>query len=214
MVKIAPSVLAADFSCLGDEIRKVEQGGADIIHVDIMDGHFVPNLTMGPAVVGAVRKVTGLFLDVHLMLEFPEKFIPSFADAGADNITVHREACGDRLDDVLAMIEERGLRRGVSIKPATPVSSIAFLKNRINLILIMSVEPGFGGQTFMESSLDKIRTARNIFGSTAEIEVDGGVNEENALRITQAGADILVAGTAVFRSGDPSESIRKLKGSS
>lgn len=211
MVKIAPSLLAADFSCLKEEVQRVERGGADIIHVDIMDGHFVPNLTMGPVIVKAVRGVTSLFVDVHLMIEFPEKFIQPFTDAGAENITVHLEACGDRLDDVLRQIESIGIRKGVSIKPGTPVSVIEPLKGLIDLLLIMSVEPGFGGQEFMESSIEKIRQARDILGDTAEIEVDGGITEENAPRIIAAGADILVAGTAIFKSEDPAETIKKMK---
>ena len=212
MVKIAPSILAADFSCLGEEIQRVEKGGADIIHVDIMDGHFVPNITIGPVIVKAVRKVTNLFIDVHLMIEFPEKFIQAFADAGAGNITVHMEACEDRLDDILAQIDSIGIQKGVSIKPGTPVSSVESLKGSINQLLIMSVEPGFGGQKFIEASLDRIRHAREILEDTADIEVDGGITEENASRIIEAGADILVAGTAVFKSENPAEIIRKLKG--
>ena len=214
MVKIAPSILAADFSCLREEIQRVEKGGADIIHVDIMDGHFVPNLTMGPVVVKALRNITDLFLDVHLMIEFPEKFIQPFADAGAENITVHMEACRERLDDILGRIDSIGIRKGVSIKPATPVSSIEPLKGRINQFLIMSVEPGFGGQEFMESSIEKISRARGILADTAEIEVDGGITEANASRIVNAGADILVAGTAIFKSKDAAETIRKMKESS
>jgi ribulose-phosphate 3-epimerase len=180
--------------------------------MDIMDGHFVPNLTMGPVIAKAVRSITRLFLDVHLMIESPEPFIQPFADAGADGITVHKEACGERLTDVLAQVEEAGVRKGVSIKPATPASSAEHLKGSIDLLLIMSVEPGFGGQQFIESSIEKIKHTSDIFEDTAEIEVDGGITLENAGRIAEAGADILVAGTAVFGAEDPAAAVRMMKG--
>jgi ribulose-phosphate 3-epimerase len=212
MVKVAPSLLAADFSCLQDEIRKVEAGGADIIHVDIMDGHFVPNLTMGPFIVETVRKVTSLFIDVHLMIQSPEKFIDKFASAGAENITVHLEACQDRLESILAQIENAGVHKGVSIKPGTPGGSVTVLKGMIDLLLIMSVEPGFGGQAFIEESLEKITETKSILGDAVEIEVDGGITVDNAHKVVAAGADILVAGTAVFKAPDPAEAIKKIRG--
>jgi ribulose-phosphate 3-epimerase len=211
MVKIAPSLLASDFSCLEREIRKIEEGGADIIHVDVMDGHFVPNLTMGPFIVEAVRRVTSLFIDVHLMIDAPEQYIAPFASAGADNITVHWEVCRDNLDEVLALHAEHGVRRGLSIKPGTPVSEITDLRGRLDLLLIMSVEPGFGGQKFMPEALERIAATRAAFGDSLEIEVDGGINTENAASIAAAGADILVAGTAVFRAEDPAAAIAAMK---
>lgn len=212
MVKIAPSLLAADFACLEREIRRVEAGGADIIHMDIMDGHFVPNLTMGPFIVEAVRRITTLFVDVHLMIADPERFILSFARAGADNITVHVEACGDRTSAVLKQIAAAGCRRGVSIKPATPVASVRPLQGAVDLLLIMSVEPGFGGQAFIDDTYGRIRAARGVVGAAVEIEVDGGVNAANAAAVAAAGADILVAGTAVFRAADPGDTIRAMRG--
>ncbi len=211
--KIAPSILSADFSRLGEEIRRVEEAGADWIHVDVMDGAFVPNITVGPFILEAVRKVTALPLDVHLMIERPEQYISEFADAGADVITVHFEAC-THLHRTIQAIKEKGKKAGVSVNPATPLVSIKYVLGDIDLLLIMSVNPGFGGQKFIPSALEKIKKARQMvdkIGVNVSIEVDGGVKLENIGEVASAGADIFVSGSGVFGTKDYKKTIEEMK---
>lgn len=213
MVKIAPSILSADFSRLGEEIRAIEAGGADYVHVDVMDGHFVPNITIGPLVVEAARKVTNLSLDVHLMIENPDRYIPDFAKAGADILTVHQETV-PHLHRTVQLIRSLGKKAGVSINPATPVSTLDLILDDLDLVLVMSVNPGFGGQSFIPSCLGKITALRRMIaerGLKVELEVDGGVKTDNIGRIVAAGADVLVAGSAVFGTDDYRETIAALK---
>jgi ribulose-phosphate 3-epimerase len=201
-VRIAPSILSSDFARLADEIAAVEQAGADLLHVDVMDGHFVPNLTIGPPIVEAIRKVTSLPLDVHLMMTNPNDFIDDFARAGANYLTVHVEAC-PHLHRTVQAIKEKGVKAGVTLNPATSLVSVELILPDVDLLLIMSVNPGFGGQKFIVSVLDKIRAARALIDrscSTALLEVDGGVKVDNAHEIVAAGADILVAGSAIFEA--------------
>ena len=203
-IKIAPSILAADFACLGEVIRNAEAAGADYIHVDVMDGHFVPNITVGPPVVRSLRRVTQLPLDVHLMIDDPMQYAPAFADAGADILTVHVEAT-PHLHRVLQQIRSLGVRTGVAMNPATPASAISQVLNDVELVLVMTVNPGFGGQTFIEQTLGKIAQVRDMLNdakSEAEIQVDGGINLQTAERVADAGATVLVAGTAVFGAAD------------
>jgi ribulose-phosphate 3-epimerase len=198
--KVAPSILSADFSRLGAQIDEAASGGADWIHVDVMDGHFVPNITIGPLVVKAIRECTQLPLDVHLMIESPEKYIKQFADAGSDIITVHAEAC-KHLHRVVETIKELGVKAGVSLNPASPLELIYEILPSIDLVVIMSVNPGFGGQKYIKGSEKKVARLRkkiDDLGISCEIEVDGGITSDNALMIIQAGADVLVAGSAVF----------------
>ena len=203
-IKIAPSILAADFACLGEVIRNAEAAGADYIHVDVMDGHFVPNITVGPPVVRSLRRVTQLPLDVHLMIDDPMRYAPAFADAGADILTVHVEAT-PHLHRVLQQIRSLGVRTGVAMNPATPASAISQVLNDVELVLVITVNPGFGGQTFIEQTLGKIAQVRDMLNdakSEAEIQVDGGINLQTAERVADAGATVLVAGTAVFGAAD------------
>lgn len=204
MTLIAPSILSADFGRLAEEVKRAEQAGADMIHIDVMDGCFVPNITIGPLIVEAVKKATRLPLDVHLMIVQPEKYIENFVKAGADILTVHVEAC-PHLHRTVWQIKESGIRAGISLNPATSLSSIEEIIHDIDLILIMSVNPGFGGQQFIPSMLDKINRAKKMILSNklqTLIEVDGGVKLENAKKIVQAGADILVMGSAFFEQKD------------
>lgn len=213
MVKIAPSILAADFSKLGDEIKAVEQAGADWIHVDVMDGHFVPNITIGPQVVEAVRKVTELPLDVHLMIEDADKYIKDFAAAGADILTVHVEAC-PHLNRTINHIKEQDVRAGVVLNPSTPLSSLEEVLHEIDIVLLMSVNPGFGGQKFITSLLDKTMNLKQImeqYEHEFDLEVDGGVNAENAGELKEVGANVLVAGSAIFKSSDYKKAIQQLR---
>ncbi len=212
-VRIAPSILSADFARLADEVARVEAGGADWLHVDVMDGHFVPNLTVGPPIVEALRKVTKLPLDVHLMITNADAYIREFADAGADYLTVHVEAC-PHLHRTVQFIQERGVKAGVTLNPATPLSSVEAILPDADLLLIMSVNPGFGGQSFIPSSLQKIAQARAMIartGSRALLEVDGGVKIENAAQIVGAGADVLVSGSAIFSSSDYGATIKAMR---
>lgn len=213
MVKISPSILSADFARLGDEIRAIERGGADYVHVDVMDGHFVPNITIGPLVVDAVKKITELPLDVHLMIENPDLYIPDFAKAGADIITVHQEAV-PHLHRTVQLIKRLGRKAGVSINPATPASTLEMILAELDLVLVMTVNPGFGGQSFIESCLPKIRQLRQQIetrGLAVELEVDGGVKIDNIGRIAAAGADVFVAGSAVFGTADYQTTIAALR---
>ncbi len=199
-VKIAPSILSADFARLGKQIAEAAEAGADYIHVDVMDGHFVPNITIGPAVVQAIRPHTSLPLDVHLMIESPEQYVPQFAQAGADIITVHVEAC-THLHRMVEQIKELGVRAGVSLNPGTALAALDEALSMVDLVLVMTVNPGFGGQRFIAGMVDKIARLRRILderGLSAELEVDGGINAENAPLVVQAGAEVLVAGAAVF----------------
>lgn len=202
---LAPSILSADFTRLGDEIKLAETGGADWIHVDVMDGHFVPNLTMGPFVVDACRRATDLPLDVHLMMENPESYIHSFAEAGASRLSVHVETC-PHLHQTIQSIKKLGLRAGVVVNPSTPISTLNEIVTEVDLILIMTVNPGYGGQVFIESSIAKIRSACELRDQKADshvfIEVDGGINSSTINRAFEAGADVFVAGSAVFHHPD------------
>jgi ribulose-phosphate 3-epimerase len=203
-VKVAPSILSADFARLGEQVAEAESGGGDYIHVDVMDGHYVPNITIGPLVVKAVRQCTQLPLDVHLMIESPERYLGSFSTAGADNLTVQVETC-PHLHRTVHQIKELGCRAGVALNPSTPVVMLENILADVDLVLVMTVNPGFGGQSFIEGSLAKIRQVRAMLdglGSEAEIEVDGGINPETASRVVEAGADVLVAGSAVFGAAE------------
>ncbi len=199
-IKIAPSILAADFAHLAEAVASAESAGADYIHVDVMDGHFVPNITIGPAVVRALRHVTRLPLDVHLMINAPARYVPAFAEAGAAGLTVHVEAT-PHLHRVLQQIRDLGVRAGVSLNPATPAVAISEVLNDVELVLVMTVNPGFGGQPFIEHALHKVARVREMLdsaGSEAELEVDGGIGPEEAERVVAAGATVLVAGKAIF----------------
>lgn len=213
MIKIAPSILSADFARLGEEVRAIETGGADYVHVDVMDGRFVPNITIGPLVVEAVRKVSGLPLDVHLMIADPDRYIADFAAAGADIITVHAEA-SVHLHRTVQLIRSLGKKAGVSINPATPSSVLDVILDDLDLVLVMSVNPGFGGQSFIPSSLRKIEALRSEIDRrrlNVELEVDGGVKTGNIREIAAAGADVFVAGSAVFGTSDYGATIAELK---
>ena len=212
-VEIAPSILAADFACLGDGIRAVERGGAAMLHVDVMDGHFVPNISIGVPVVTSLRKATRLPLDVHLMIENPELYIQAFAEAGADMISVHEEAT-PHLDRALNLIREHGCQPGAVINPATPVAALSEVLGILDHVLVMSVNPGFGGQKFIPYALGKIRELKRIregYNRSFRIEVDGGVGPENVGDLVRAGAEILVAGTSIFHTPDAAEAVRTLK---
>lgn len=214
MIKIAPSILSADFARLGEEIKDVEKGGADYIHVDVMDGHFVPNITIGPLIVEAIRPITSLTLDVHLMIEQPDRYIPEFAKAGADIITVHVEAC-PHLHRTIQLIRSFGIKAGVVLNPHTPVSTIQHVLEDIDMVLLMTVNPGFGGQSFIHSVLPKIQEVSRMVrerGLQVDIEVDGGVNVETARLCVEAGANVLVAGSAIYNEKDRAQAIRVIRG--
>jgi ribulose-phosphate 3-epimerase len=211
-IKISPSILSADFSILGDEIKSLEQAGADLIHIDVMDGHFVPNITMGPPIIKMIRKCTKLPFDVHLMISPVEKYIKAFADAGSDIITIHPEAT-DNLKRAVSTIKSLGKKAGVSLNPKTPISALMDVINDIDLILIMSVNPGFAGQSFMSEVLPKVTELRKMINDKKlkiDIEIDGGINFETAPLAVKAGANILVSGTTIF-SGSLKDNIQKLR---
>jgi ribulose-phosphate 3-epimerase len=212
-VQIAPSILSADFAALGDAIARVERAGADLIHVDVMDGHFVPNITIGPPVVKSLKRVARLPLDVHLMIADPDRYIDAFAEAGADMLSVHVEVL-PHLHRTLQLIHSLHVKAGVALNPSTPVNAMAEVAELVDHVLVMSVNPGFGGQTFIPRSESKIRAVRKLLdaaGNRAPIEVDGGVDVTNAARIVAAGAEILVAGQSIFGTGDPARATRELR---
>ena len=212
-VQIAPSLLSADFAALGDAIRLAQDGGADLIHFDVMDGHFVPNITMGPPILASLARVSRLPIDAHLMIEDPDRFVEAFAHAGAAGIAVHAEAAV-HLHRTLQLIKSCGARAGVALNPATPVSALEEIAGDVDYVLVMTVNPGFGGQTFIPRSESKVRAVRELLrrnGSAAPIAVDGGIDIHTAPRVVAAGADVLIAGNAVFGSADPVQAIRALR---
>jgi ribulose-phosphate 3-epimerase len=212
LIELAPSLLSADFARLADQIQAVAEGGATVLHVDVMDGHFVPNITIGPPVVASVRKVTTLPLDVHLMIENPDQFIPAFVDAGADWISVHQETCV-HLHRTLELIRSHGANPGVVINPATPVQMLEEVLDMVHHVLVMSVNPGFGGQKFIPASLDKVRKLalmRTAQNAAFRIEIDGGMAKDTIAEAVRAGVEILVAGNAVFGKGNPRENTQRL----
>ena len=213
MKKIAPSILSANFARLQEEIKEVEQSGVDYLHIDVMDGHFVPNITIGPLVVEAIKPTTNLPLDVHLMIENPDTYINTFAEAGASIITVHQESC-THLHRTIQQIKKHGVMAGVSLNPATPISTIQHILSDVDLVLIMTVNPGFGGQTFIEQMVPKIETLADLRTNHHYdflIEVDGGINEKTAFTCAKAGADILVAGSAIFGQEDRKQAIHTIR---
>jgi ribulose-phosphate 3-epimerase len=215
-IKIAPSILSADFAKLGQEVQAIDKAGADYVHIDVMDGHFVPNITIGPLVVNAIRPLTELTFDVHLMIENPENYVEAFANSGADIITVHAEAA-THLDRVIQQIHSLGKKAGVSLVPSTPAESLEYVIDQLDLVLVMSVNPGFGGQKFLRSQLPKIQKLRSMIDKTGrqiDLEVDGGINPETAKEAIAAGADTLVAGTAVYNGPEENyaNNIEKLRG--
>ncbi len=210
MIKIAPSILAADITKLGEEVLNIEKCGADFLHIDVMDGHFVPNLSFGPSVVSALKKISGLVLDVHLMLSEPIKYIDAFAEAGADIITVHVEAESDT-DECIKKIHFHGIKAGIVFNPDTEIEPYKDYLNKVEMALVMSVYPGFGGQKFIERVLPKVSRIREIMGNDFDIEIDGGINAVNAADAKKAGANVLVAGSAVFGAENPLDIIKAMR---
>lgn len=213
-IQIAPSILSADFGKLGEEIRAVDQAGCDIIHIDVMDGHFVPNITIGPLVVQAARAVTDKDLDVHLMITDADKYVDAFASAGADWITVHVEAC-NHLHRTVSRIKELGKKAGVVLNPATSLTTLDYILEEVDLVMLMSVNPGFGGQSFIPSTLDKVRQLRQLIDAkelSVDIEIDGGISEKTVGDVAEAGANIFVAGSAIYGSSDYIRTITSLRG--
>jgi ribulose-phosphate 3-epimerase len=213
MIKIAPSILSSDFSRLGEEITKLDKCGADLVHIDVMDGHYVPNITMGPPIVKSIRQYTKLPFDVHLMIENPDNYIDAFADAGADIISVHVEAC-THLHRTLQRIRQKGIKAAVALNPATSLSTIDWILEDIDMVLLMTVNPGFGGQKFIEEMTEKIRCLRKLCSSKGlktDIEIDGGIGLNNIQKTTEAGANVIVAGSSVFSAPDMAGIIAELK---
>lgn len=213
MIKIAPSILASDFSRLGEEIKKVEDAGADLIHIDVMDGHFVPNITIGPPVVKCLRPVTRLPLDVHLMISEPDKYIDDFIDAGADILCVHAECCR-HLNRTIQAIKQKGIKAAVALNPATSLSALDWILQDVDMVLLMTVNPGFGGQTYIESSTEKIRLLRKLANEKnpgMDIEIDGGIGLDNIRMVTEAGANVIVAGSTIYNAPDAKKIIADLK---
>lgn len=213
LIKIAPSILAADFSKLGEEIKNVEKAGADLIHIDVMDGHLVPNITIGPPVVNSLRLTTGLLFDVHLMIENPENFIDHFIDVGADIVSVHVETC-NHLNRIIQRIRQKGKKAAVALNPSTSLSSLDWVLEDVDMVLLMTVNPGFGGQTYIDSVTEKVRELKNIIVKKrlkVDIEVDGGIDLTNIYKVTEAGANIIVAGTTIFNAVDTREIIKDLR---
>lgn len=213
MIKIAPSLLSSDFSKLGEEIKRVESAGADLIHIDVMDGHFVPNLTLGPPIIKSLRKITTLPFDVHLMISNPDIYIDEYADAGADIITVHTEAC-THLHRVIQKIKQRNVKAAAALNPATSLSSLDYIIDELDMVLIMTVNPGFGGQKFISSSIEKIKILRSLIEKrklSVDIEVDGGIGVGNIYDVTLAGANVIVSGSTIFKADGIPEIIKKLK---
>jgi ribulose-phosphate 3-epimerase len=213
LIKIAPSILSADFSRLGEEVLRIEKAGADYVHIDVMDGRFVPNITIGSLIVKAIRKLTGLVFDVHLMIEDPDRYIDSFVDAGADIITVHVEACA-HLHRAVQKIKQHGKKAAVSLNPATSLSTLDWIIEDVDMVLLMSVNPGFGGQEYIESTAGKIRDLREMInkrGLNTDIEVDGGIDTNNVYEVTKAGANVIVSGSTVFTAPDIKEVINKFR---
>lgn len=213
MVKIAPSILSANFAVLGEQVRVVEQAGAELLHIDVMDGHFVPNITIGPLVVKALRPLSGLIFDVHLMIQNPDLYITQFADAGADIITVHAETT-PHLHRTLQIIKQAGKKVGLAYNPATPADGLEYVLPMLDLVLIMTVNPGFGGQKFITEMLSKIKKVKNLLQERKPdvmLQVDGGVNNSTVANVVQAGADVLVAGSAIFEAGNPAAAVEELR---
>ena len=213
MIKLSPSILAADFTKLGEEVLAIERYGADMVHIDVMDGHFVPNISFGFPVIKALRRVSGLTMDVHLMIEEPSKYIDAFSEAGADIITVHYES-DIHLDRTIKYIKSLGKKAGVAINPSTPVSVLEYVIRYVDMVLIMSVNPGFGGQSFIDYSLEKIQQVKKLadkYNPKLMIEVDGGVDSGNIKNVVKAGANVIVAGSAVFKNNNVEENINSLK---
>jgi ribulose-phosphate 3-epimerase len=213
MIKIAPSILSADFTCLGEQVKLVEEAGAEYLHLDIMDGHFVPNISFGPGLVSALRKKSKMIFDVHLMIENPDSYIADFIAAGADIITVHAES-GRHLHRTLQLIKSKGIKAGVSLNPHTPPGCLEYIMPMVDLVLVMSVNPGFGGQEFIMEALPKIKLIEEIINSVssrAEIQVDGGITIETAPLVSAAGATVLVAGSAIFNSSDPALAVNQIR---
>ncbi|MGB3368437.1 MAG: ribulose-phosphate 3-epimerase [Acidaminobacteraceae bacterium] len=213
MVKLAPSILAADFGNLLSDVKKVENAGVEYLHIDVMDGHFVPNISFGPVVMNALKGKTDLVFDVHLMIENPDMFIDEFVDAGADIIVVHQETC-KHLHRTIQNIKSRGVKAGVSLNPATPINVLEDILEEVDMVLIMSVNPGFGGQSFIESSVDKIRRLKKMIderGLDIDIQVDGGVKASNIRKVVEAGANVIVAGSAIFKAADVAIAVKEMR---